>query len=516
MPLIPVALYGREVPCGDVPIPAFDEDFRASFRITMAAINPSESPVIEEGDKTTIPRATLKIIRTQEDEEDDEDDEEMSDELRALLAQSDSDESESEEEANGGPSDPTKSKKARKEAALKQLMESLKEDGSDEEMGDATNGTNGTKASKKGKSKATNEDEEDSEDSDEGEDIEVEEFVLCTLDPEKHYQQTLDITVGERETVYFQVTGTHNVYLTGNILIPDDDGHNHHHEVYDSDSEEDEDDYDLSPNEDELELMMDGEESDDLDDLEDPRITEVDSEEEPPKLIAKPSKVDKKGAKKRTADEIEEAASLDDIMAKSIAEGSPEEPKLSKKQLKKLKKNNGEAAAVQVDETKKVDDASSKSDKKVQFAKNLEQGPTGSAEKAKPEKAGKAKADSAPSKEASGKATLGVKTVQGVKLDDKKLGKGAACKKGDKVGMRYIGKLLDGKVFDSNKSGKPFPFKLGAGEVIKGWDIGVAGMSIGGERRITIPPKQAYGSQKIPGIPPNSTLVFDVKLLEIK
>jgi FK506-binding nuclear protein len=68
----------------------------------------------------------------------------------------------------------------------------------------------------------------------------------------------------------------------------------------------------------------------------------------------------------------------------------------------------------------------------------------------------------------------------------------------------------------ANKKGKPFGFKLGTGEVIKGWDIGVAGMAVGGERRITIPPQQGYGSQKVPGIPPNSTLVFDVKLMEIK
>ena len=68
----------------------------------------------------------------------------------------------------------------------------------------------------------------------------------------------------------------------------------------------------------------------------------------------------------------------------------------------------------------------------------------------------------------------------------------------------------------ANKSGKPFSFKLGAGEVIKGWDIGVAGMSIGGERRLTIPANLAYGSKKLPGIPANSTLIFDIKLLEIK
>lgn len=68
----------------------------------------------------------------------------------------------------------------------------------------------------------------------------------------------------------------------------------------------------------------------------------------------------------------------------------------------------------------------------------------------------------------------------------------------------------------ANKKGKPFSFKLGKGEVIKGWDIGVAGMAVGAERRISIPPHLAYGKKALPGIPGNSKLVFDVKLLEIK
>lgn len=186
-------------------------------------------------------------------------------------------------------------------------------------------------------------------------------------------------------------------------------------------------------------LMDDDEESDELDGYEDPRITEVESEEEAPKLVAKADKkAEKKGKNKRSADEIEEAASLDNIMAKSLKADEVEEPKLSKKQLKKLKKNNGEAAPVKGEETKAAD-ATPKSDKKVQFAKNLEQGPTGSAEKAKP---------AAPAKEASKPAESTTKVLNGVKMEDKKAGKGRACKKGDKVGMRYIGKLTDGKVFD--------------------------------------------------------------------
>ena len=68
----------------------------------------------------------------------------------------------------------------------------------------------------------------------------------------------------------------------------------------------------------------------------------------------------------------------------------------------------------------------------------------------------------------------------------------------------------------ANKKGKPFTFKLGAGEVIKGWDIGVAGMSVGGERRIHVPAHLAYGSKSQQGIPANSPLIFDVKMLEIQ
>lgn len=300
-------------------------------------------------------------------------------------------------------------------------------------------------------------------------------------------QQPLDITVCEGERVFFKVSGNHTVFLTGNYVIGLDEGG----PPFDEEDEgDDEDDYDLSPDEDELDMDdimgIDDDESDDLDGMDDPRITEVASdEEEAPKLVEAKGK----GKNKRAADPEEE--SLDDMMAKGAKgkDSKAEEPTLTKAQQKKLKKNNGDAAAV---EPKKE----AKTDKKVQFAKNLEQGPTPSGDKPT--------------------GTLGVKEVKGVKIDDKKLGKGVAAKSGNTVSMRYIGKLEDGKVFDSNKKGKPFSFKLGKGEVIKGWDIGVAGMAPGGERRITIPANLAYGKKALPGIPANSKLIFDVKLLDIK
>ncbi|KAL1310925.1 hypothetical protein AAFC00_001150 [Neodothiora populina] len=479
MGVLPMAVFGLEVPPGGVPIPA-KSDIPAAFRLTMAAIDPSAEP---EGDSKH-PRATLKIIRAPLiDMDDDEDSDFDVDEMDAMLASDEDGEESSDEEANGGPSDPAKSKKARKAAAVKQLKKELAEE---MEVDDAP---------KKGKGKVLDikedfeDDDEDSEEDSDEEDFEPEEFVLCTLDPSKHYQQPLDITVGEDEQVWFVVNGTHSIFLTGNYVEPD---HTH-----DEDSDdEDEDEYDLSPDEDELDEDFS---EDDLDDLEDPRITEVEdeSEEEAPKLIKAADS--KKGKNKRAAEETE--TSLDDLISKAQTNG---DDKLSKKQAKKLKNNEGKPVAA---ETK--DDAPSSDKKKVQFAKNLEQGPTGSP-------AATPAAKKAAEKPKNG-ATLGPKTVQGVTIDDKKLGSGPAAKRGDRVGMRYIGKLQkDGKVFDSNKKGKPFSFKLGTGEVIKGWDIGIAGMSVGGERRITVPAHLAYGGKSLPGIPSNSTLVFDVKCLEIK
>lgn len=103
----------------------------------------------------------------------------------------------------------------------------------------------------------------------------------------------------------------------------------------------------------------------------------------------------------------------------------------------------------------------------------------------------------------------------GLKYWDIKQGSGPEVKTGDTVQMEYTGWLTSGKKFDSNAgTGKPFVVKLGAGDVIKGWDQGIPGMKVGGKRQLRIPPDLAYGAQGYPGaIPPNSTLIFDVTLL---
>lgn len=276
----------------------------------------------------------------------------------------------------------------------------------------------------------------------------------------KHYQQTLDITIPEDQEAYFKVSGTHAVYLSGNYVVPADGGHGH-------DNEEDPVEYDMSPDEDELEGEYDDEdETDELDDLEDPRITEVDSEDEAPKLIKnEKSEPAPKGKNKRAAEESdEEPATLDAIMDKSLkpAEAAQaDQPKLSKKQLKKLKNNAGKAveAAVETKDVKKDEDSTpAKGDKKVQFAKNLEQGPSGtpketkSSKEVKKEKESKGDTKSGKHDNEKPKASMGPKTLQdGLTIDDRKLGSGPAAKKGDKVGLRYIGKLENGKVFDGKQ-----------------------------------------------------------------
>jgi FKBP-type peptidyl-prolyl cis-trans isomerase len=125
----------------------------------------------------------------------------------------------------------------------------------------------------------------------------------------------------------------------------------------------------------------------------------------------------------------------------------------------------------------------------------------------------------APSEEGQSAAASGdceegtVTTESGLKYEEVECGEGEEAGRGDTVSVKYRGTLENGKEFDAGT----YPFQIGAGAVIPGWEEGIAGMKVGGKRKLIIPPDLAYGPQGSPPvIPPNATLIFDVELLEIQ
>ncbi|CAK7893149.1 peptidyl-prolyl cis-trans isomerase [[Candida] anglica] len=419
--LLPLATYNLALQPFS-PAPAIEEDYPVTIRLTLAAVDP------EAVDEKAEP-STLRLLKRSNrfiDDSEDEDDEDEEDEL-------DDEEEEEEEEA------------------------AEEKDGEDSE------------------------DEDDLDlDLDDDEEGDVEEFIVCTLSPKVQFQQTIDLTINPEEEVYFVVTGSYPVHLSGNYVEHPADETDSEDEF---DEEYDDEEYDMTPDEDELAY--------DLEDLENASDVENKIEE----LLEEESK-------KRSSEEVEAP-----VAAVS----------------KKAKKAEKKAAAA--------------ADKKsVQFTKELEQGPTGSTLVEQPKEAAAAKKETKKEKKERAKkeAAAAVAKEQeesgapkdkkyptktllgGVVTEDRKIGKGPTAKSGNKVGIRYIGKLKNGKSFDKNTNGKPFTFGLGKGECIKGFDLGVAGMAVGGERRVIIPAKMGYGSQALPGIPANSELTFDIKLVSIK
>ncbi|KAF9481510.1 hypothetical protein BDN70DRAFT_830782 [Pholiota conissans] len=300
---------------------------------------------------------------------------------------------------------------------------------------------------------ATSDNEDDDEEEKEDEDIPISTTVLCVLTPGKTEQTSVNVVLDSDAAFKFETTGKNTIYLTGNYISQDDDRGVDSEDEYDSD---DEDAYDLREVSSDVEMHPDDLDSDNS------RFEEVDDEE------VEQSKSQKRA---RDSDATEVASKVE-------------------KKNKKQKAEGGKAVAVPAEAA----------------------GPTEKKDKKKKEKS----ADEA-KKPAEGKESHPKKTIAGgVVIQDAKIGTGPMAKKGNHVRMRYVGKLTNGKIFDKNTSGKPFAFHLGKGEVIKGWDEGIAGMQVGGERVLTIPPNMGYGSKKSGPIPPNSTLIFEVKLLEIK
>ncbi|KAM0748957.1 hypothetical protein T439DRAFT_382049 [Meredithblackwellia eburnea MCA 4105] len=322
--------------------------------------------------------------------------------------------------------------------------------------------------------------EDDEEDEDEDDDdsspiklpkLVTKEAVIAILKPDATEQVSVNISLVEDvEVVEFSATGPNAIHLVGHYIRQEDFDQEPYDSEFDSDDDDDESiDSDLIDGEDIDEDDMEG-----ISGLIGDSDDDEDDEEDKARFEELKESV-KSNPKKRQAE--------DDDVAASLLKSNDADATLSKNQkkklAKKLKATDGSAAAPPAP-------AAAKEEKK--------------------------EAAPAPKKEGPKPVTL----AGGLVILDSKKGDGPVAKSGKKVGVRYIGKLESGKIFDSNTKGAPLTFTLGRGEVIKGWDQGVAGMAVGGERRLTIPAALGYGKKGTQGIPGNATLIFDVKLVSLK
>ena len=298
-----------------------------------------------------------------------------------------------------------------------------------------------------------------------GEDDERPEFNLCTLIGGVVESCHLDLMFDAYAEFYVQ--GDHPVHLTGFFMpqmMPDDEDDE---EALGGMYDEDDDDDDSEEDDDEEEDS--DEDEDDFGALEEfDEDSEEDSEEDDA-----PKKTKKGGV---VIEEIEE---------------EPEAPAAVKKEKKRAAAEP--AAAAPPAKKEKAAPAPVKKEKET------------------PKKA-------APAAEEPAKGQLKREFKNGMEIVNVAMGKpgGKQAKPGKKVMMKYVGKLQSGKIFDQTRGNSTFAFRLGVGEVIKGWDVGVDGMRVGDKRRLTIPPAMAYGKKGVKGaIPGGATLIFDVELVNV-
>ncbi|KAJ3379164.1 hypothetical protein HDU92_006854 [Lobulomyces angularis] len=318
-------------------------------------------------------------------------------------------------------------------------------------------------------------------------------FVLCNLIVNAHEQQTLDLVLSAGEEVTFSLKGASEVVdLVGNYVENAMDGDD---DIFDQ--------FDDSDANNEEGIEEDGEDDEEESDEDDEESEEEMDENEIKKILDQ--------ALKRKSSE-ETHSSKKAKLANGTAKQSPVDTPSKKAETKKSESPAAKKAEVSTkkeekNSTKKTETPSKKANaaetKKKDTPIKDSESPVAQKEKEKKKTTPKEEV----AKPAANKKTL----PNGLIIEDILVGEGPKAKKGKKISCRYIGKLMNGKTFDSNTKGKPFSFKLGGGEVIKGWDLGFEGMSVGGTRKLTIPANLAYGTRGAPpDIPGNSILQFEI------
>lgn len=324
-----------------------------------------------------------------------------------------------------------------------------------------------------------------------------EDFTLCSLVNDKIEQQVLDLVLTEGETIAFRVDGPNAIHLSGYYINEDeeDDGFindEDEDEVYSDEAEED------------SQIEYDSELEDDEDD------SEEDSEEEGKS---------KKNARIRVIESDEEEEDDEEFDSEEDDEDFDSEEEMDSEEESEEEESEEEEEKVvspkkvKVEEVKKVKETSPAKEAPKPAANNKVTPP---AAKASPAPAATPAKPAAP-QPAKEQGPNPVKNTlpSGLTIEDLKLGNGPKVSQGKSVLIHYKGTLLNGQVFDSSFGGKPLKFAVGKGQVIKGMDIGIVGMAVGGSRKLVIPGPLAYGNQALPKIPRNSTLVFEIRLEKI-
>lgn len=303
------------------------------------------------------------------------------------------------------------------------------------------------------------------------------EYALCTFRAGATEQWALNLEFEAGEEIVFFLrcsdTCTSVIHLTGNYIEDDMD------DDYDSEDFDEEECCSHDDENDEDDLSWDENGDEDLSTEDENQVEEVSSDEEEAVPVKPAATRQIADSKKRQMEQVTEPKK-----AKSAPEVKEPQPVATKKEPTPTKKEQPPAKKEQTPT------------KKEQAPSKKEQTPT--------------------KKEQSAEHASLSEEYPGFKMSDVAVGTGKRAEKGQKCSVRYTGKLANGKVFDSNSNGKPFTFTIGKGEVIKGWDLGVAGMQEKGKRTLVIPHKLGYGARgQPPVIPPNAELHFEVELIKV-